>query len=620
MLQAARLTVLTAIAPVFTLAAPVMAETMDMEVIAISEAAQVLPSNTAYIVMLDMREETWQQLSQYAFFQLLEARGEEALQPPGTLPFLPPQLASYDDGVEPWVGDTVVLAQLPLPTEIPPTTALEDYSVMLAPIAQPEAFDGFLDLVQDLQGRTPTTQTYQDVSILYWQPQPLEELLEDEAAPFEEEPDTSADETDEPINVPVKALPEDELNEVPVPESSTPTEPGLAIAVLPDFVIAAENPAAIRSWMDLRPETVADSLAAQEGFQRTLSHPEFDGALAAGYGNLPEMVKYGLSDLDLPTLPGLPLDDTLSRQELAELTALELEGSSVEVVIYPEPHGIRAQGRGYYAETILQTLEPFLQGASPEVLATVPDASYLVLSGQNLAATWEQAATLLESQTETAAALEQARFLFQIFTGLDLDTEFLGWMDQGFTAFLFPTRQTPAKLFSPELQIGLGVALQTSDRDAAEYAFAQLDEALGSTFVAVETHLMDEQMASGWTVDVDLDGQPESVLGHAWTDEDTLVVTTSIGSLREILNLATRRQLPNSPIFRRATQDFPDPNQGYLYSNLGAVQWLFNSFFPPLDPTGESEVFDTIQALSGTVSFTEEYLQLDGILMLSPAE
>ncbi|MEL6382158.1 MAG: DUF3352 domain-containing protein [Cyanobacteria bacterium J06626_18] len=617
MLYAARLTVLTAIAPVLTLATPVMAETAEMEAIAIPEAAKVLPSNTAYIMMLDMREETWQQLSQYSFFQLLEAQTGEALQPPGGLPFLPPQI-TYPDGLGSWIGDTVALAQLPLP-EAPTLTTWEDHAVMLAPIAQPEAFEGFIDRVQDLRGTAPATQTYQDIAILHWEPQPFEESFENEEDAFENEADTVDDGAEAPLDAP-KALPEDNP-EVPLPESSASAGPGLAIAVLPDFLIAAENPAAIRSWMDLRPGTAADSLAAQEGFQRTLSHPKFDGALGTLYGDISEMVKYGLSDLNFPTFPGLPPGDTLSRQELIELTALELEGSSVEVLIYPEAHGIRAQGRGYYADTVLQALEPFLQAASPEVLETVPDASYLVVSGQNLAATWEQAVTVLESQTETAEVLEQARFLFQIFTGLDLDAEFFGWMDQGFTAFLFPTRQTPARLFAPELQIGLGVALQTSDRGAAEYAFDQLDEALGSAFVAVEPHTLDERMASGWTVDVDLDGQPESILGHAWAQEDTLVVTTSIGSLREILNLATRRQLPNSPIFRRATQDFPDPNQGYLYSNLGAVQWLFYSFFPPLDPTDESdEVFDTIQALSGTLSFTEEYLQLDGTLVLSPAE
>ncbi|MEO0986158.1 MAG: DUF3352 domain-containing protein [Cyanobacteria bacterium J06639_14] len=587
--------------------------------------SKVLPANTAYIIMLDMRDETWQQLAQYSLFQMIETQREAPMQPEG-LPFLP--VMDYATAIAPWVGDTTALALLPL--ESPRVTKFEDHEVLIAPIARPDAFEGFIETVTMLRETAPTTQVYQGLSMLYWEPQFLDSPLPEGAV---EEPIAPPAESETPSVPSVKALPEEDPAIV-VPETPEPDVPGLAIAVLPDLLIAAETPAAIRSWLDLRPVDEATSLAAQDRFQRTLAHPEYDGALGTFHGNLGEMVKYALADVTLPRLPTeLPSLEGFSQEELGELAALGLD-SSIEVLIYPQPQGIRLQGRGYYDDTILQVLQPFLQPASPAVLETVPDASYLMLSGQNIATAWQQAAIALETQAETAEVLDQARFFFQFLTGLDLDQEFFGWMDQGFAAFLFPTRQTPATLLFPELQVGLGIALQTSDRAAAEDAFTQLDETLGTTFVTVSPQVLPDQTASNWTIDFDADGKAdESVLGHGWAREDTLVVTTSIGSLSEILNLATRRQLPSSPIFRRATQDFPSSNQGYVYSNLSAVRWLFTNFLPlgvadplePLEPVDSEfaamqEALGTIQALSGTLSFTEEYLQLDGTLVLSPAE
>ena len=614
-LQASRLITLAAIAPALTLALPAVAE---IETPPMPDAATVLPNNTAYIMLLDMRDETWQQLEQYAFFQLLEAQGADPPNP-GGLPFFPIDL-EYAADIAPWVGDTSALALLPLDT--PRVTVLAEHEVLIAPIAQPDEFDGFLETVTELRGTEPETQRYQDVSILHWEPQFLEEPTEGEPlfedGPIEEDglwPPTQTD--------PKKALPED-TPEVTIPEEPEPDVPGLAIAVLPDVLIAAEHPAAIRSWIDLRPNNEADSLAAQDRFQRTLARTEYDAAIGIFYGSVSEMLKYALADFSLPDLPiDVPLPENISPPEIAELASFQLD-STIEGLIYPQPEGIRIQGRGYYDDTLLQMITPFVEPAPTQVLEAVPDASYLMLSGQNLAAVWQQITTALETQEETATALDQARAFFQIATGLDLDQDLFGWMDRGFAVFLFPTRQTPLGVFSPDLQIGLGVALQTSDRETAEYTFSQLDERLGAGFITVETQLLNDQTASSWAIDFDVDGQPDSFLGHGWSSEDTFVVTTSIGSLSEILNLSTRQKLTGSPIFRRATQGFPEANQGYLYSNVSAVLSLLFNVAPPTPAETEfaefRKVLGTVQTLSGTLSFTEDYLQMDGLIMLSPAQ
>ena len=637
-LQASRLIPLAAIAPTLALAFPAVAA---IETPPVPELAKALPANTAYVVLLDTREETWQQLEQYAFFEVLEAQGEESPNP-GGLPFLPVDL-DYLTDIAPWVDDTVGMVLLPL--ERRQATVLEEHQMLIAPIAQPDAFTSFIDTVREERETTPETKQYQGVSILYWEPQFLEEegleedpgfdsesnddwLLEEEG--LEEDPDFDSESNDDlgmdlPASSYLKALPDSEPEVVTPPVEPEPDVPGLAIAVVSDMLIAAEHPAAIYSWIDLQPQDEANSLAAQERFQRTLTHPNYESALGIFYGSMSEMVKYSLTDLPIPDFPfELPaLPGNVSPQELAQLASIQLD-SSVEVLLYPEPVGMRIQGRAYYDNTVLGMVTPFVEPAPAEVLDHIPAASYALLSGQNLADAWQQTVTTLAATEETADYLKQARAFFLVATGLDLDEEFFGWMDQGFSVFLFPTRQSPLTLFMPQLEIGLGLAVQTSDREAAEYAMAQLNERLGTGFATVQPHTLAGQTVSSWSTDFDFDGQLDSFLGYGWASEDVLVVTTSLGSLSEILNLSTRNTLPNSPIFRRATQLFPAMNQGYAYANISAIRSLVFSLFPT-DPKDSDfadirQLMGTLQAISGTLSATEDHLQLDGLLMMSPSQ
>ena len=621
MLQVSWLKPLFVTVPMAALTLP--ATVTAAETAPIPDAATLLPDNTAYTILLDMRDETWQQLEQYAFFQQWLAQGAFSLDP-GGLPFLPMGL-DYQADIAPWVGDTAALALMPL--DQPRTIVFEEHEVMILPIADPNRFEGFINKVADLRGTAPETQPYQTFDILYWEPEFLEsETIEPSNLPPTVEPMPSIP---EPETVPapeessLKALPEGN-NEVPLPEEPEPSVPGLAIAILPDFIITAAHPAAIRSWIDQRPDTAAEALAANPRFLRTLAHPNYDGSLGALYGSVSELMNYALTDFPLPDLPfEIPLPLPLSPQDAAQLAAFQLD-SSIEVLIYPSDRGIRVQGRGYYDDTLLQTLPLPLQPAPSEVLDYVPSDSYGLLSGQNLATTWQEIATSLDATETTRGFLQQARSFFTTFTGLDLDRDIFSWMDQGFSLFLFPTEETPLTTLFPELHIGLGVALQTSDRAKAEATFAALDEHLGTSFVTVEPNTFNDHSITSWGAYLDADDQPDSFLGRSWASEDTLVLTTSLASLTDILELEPTQVLPNSLQFLRATKEFPTDNQGHLYINTSSIQRLFYRFFPiePNDshPGGFHQLAGSVQALSGTLSFTEDYLQIDGLLMLVPTD
>lgn len=609
-----------AIAPILATMLPISSAIAASTV---PDPAKHLPRQTAYAILLDMREETWQQLNQYALFQRLQAQTEVPPNP-GGLPFLPADL-DYQTEIAPWVGDTTALALMPL--DRPRATALKEHEVLIAPIADAAEFEGFIDTVADLRGREPEMQPYQTLDILYWEPQFLE--ADDAAEPMpapaspDAEPTEALPKSTEWRPTILKVLPEN-APETSLPPTPEPVVPGLAIAVLPEFVVAAEHPAAIRAWLDRRPESEAESLAGHERFLRTLAHPHYDEALGTFYGSLSELVKYSQSDFAVPDLPfDVPLPDDITPRDIALLASLQLD-SSIEVLIYPTASGIRIQGRGYYDNTILQAVPATTEPAPTEVLTHLPGDSFAMLSGHNLATFWQETAAALEANEDTRAVLQQARGFFSAFTGLDLDQDLFAWMDQGFSVFLFPTEQTPLTLLSSDLQIGLGIVLQTSDRAKAEATFAALDERLGAGLIAVETSQLNDKPLTSWGYLFDGEAAPESFVGRGWASEDTLLLTTSLGSLSEIFRLEPHQKLSNAFRFTRSTRDFPAENQGYLYGNLGPVQRLLARFFPP-DPDHADlqewrEILTTIQAFSSTFSFGEAYLQLDGLVMLAPAE
>jgi hypothetical protein len=612
-LPCAQLRIVTAIAPTLLLPLPALAVSPSPDV------AQHLPADTAYVMLLDMRPETWQQLDRYALFQALQAQG--MLPPnPGGLPFLPPEL-DYDRDIAPWVGDTTAVALLPLGT--PRVTEIVEHEILLAPIAQPAAFKGFVDTVTDWRGQSPETQRFQAVPILYWEPEYWDR--QEVPPPTDKSP---ARATGMVPGMPsalngLNILPET-LPDISWPETPEPDVPGLAIAVFPDLLVAAEDPAAIRTWLTLQPDGPEASLANQPKFQRTLAHPQFDAAFGAFYGNLGEIVKYSLVDFNLPALPWPlpPLPEAVTPAEVAQLAALQLD-TSLEVLVYPTQHGLRLQGRGYFDETQVQSLLPTWQPISGQTLKAVPGNAYGLLSSRNLAGAWQQLTMALAAGETTAEYLNQARSLFQLFTGLDLDRDFFGWMDGDFTVFLFPTDATPLTLFFEDLPIGLGIALQTSDRAAAEYAFAQLDDSLGAGFVTVEDRPLGDQTLSSWAIDLNGDGSPDSFLGHGWARDDTLLITTSVASLVNLLNLEPGQRLPNALTFRRSIQDYPAANQGYLFANMSSLRSLLYRLLPEVfaDPAGQDfrQTLGLVQSLSGTLSATDEYVQVDGLLLLVPA-
>ncbi|MBD1916712.1 MULTISPECIES: DUF3352 domain-containing protein [Cyanophyceae] len=256
-----------------------------------TESWHHLPTNTALVMLIDTTADTWEQLSQYQLFKLLDE--EQGLAPalPG-LPYLPYGI-DFASEVAPWIGDTAVVALLPV--QPGKTATIAEASIMVAPVADAEAFAAFRDTFFELQGEAPEVTSTLGTEIYFW-PTPetedwSEPALPEACSPAEVDTDAciwdneanpeaidgSSSEAGEAELAPLKASPtpqilrfngavglpltvspfheEEEPFEVEVPMPLPEFGPsGLAVAFLPDALITAEDPAALEQysnpWID----------------------------------------------------------------------------------------------------------------------------------------------------------------------------------------------------------------------------------------------------------------------------------------------------------------------------------------------------------------------------------
>jgi hypothetical protein len=605
-----------------------------------------LPDNTALVMLLDTTADTWGQLDQYQLFSLLNEEIDYTPGLPG-LPYLPYGL-NYQTEVAPWIGDTAVVALLP--AEPDAFAATVDHMVMVAPVAELEAFANFRSTLLELQGEADAVDTVLGTEIYVWSAPEPEEWIDDwpeQEEDLEEECDPAACDGEEVglglrpdssqrralrftsgMALPLTVQPLQDEGEalevevpVPLPEFSGG---GLAIAFLPDALVAAETPAALEQYLRLRQDEAQPSLTESLEFQRTLTNQQSSRALVAIYGNALELLNFNPAAADLPSAPlplpiPLPPFPTVNGDTLRSLRSLNF-GGTLEALVYPLETGMQARGRYYYDAV------PFTFGLTPTVadadspLTLLPASTYLMMSGRNVAGLWRGMSRILDSASDfTREGLASVRSFFTLSTGLDLDEDVFGWMDGEVAIAAFPAEGGPLPY------AGLGLLLQTSDRPTAENTLTVLDELLPSFGLTANPRTVNQQPVTSWELrfnGTDDDYRPRlSVGSHSWVTADMLAVTSGTVPMASVLAPSPHDPLADFFLFDQATAAFPRPNNGYFYLNAGATLALaYQVFELHDDPAFEATkpFLGSIRSLSATSAQTPNYIEVQGQLGLAP--
>lgn len=618
-----------------------------------SDIAEVLPSNMAVVLRVNLRPELWQDLNRFNPYQ-----AQLAFLPFNQLPLfiLSPQITVGD--VKGWLGDQFAIAVMPAVNE---PEAIENVTLLIASIANQPLADAFLVKLKEARGNPDADREYKGVPLLVWQPQMPG------GAPG---PDESEEAPAEPLPSPVSSLaPSSRVSSpffpgaklthslqlllagteqagqfrlqappggnqaqldlppnlpapLPLPGDTGVTVPGLAIARLPGHFIVAQTPQALERMIDAIVDNPA-RLATYPPFQRTLAHPQYQSSLLTLYSDLPAAVQL-VNRLDRKTLPGSPrlFSPKLNLQQTERLLR---DYQAVDSFVWAVPNGVRSQTNTYYTtpkpEWVSQPV------AEPtQILQRLPGATFLSANSRNFKQQWETFLDLSKEDAEFQPILEQYRFGFRQNLGLDFDADLVPWLDGEYVFFLFPAKGSLFSILAPGFDLGVGLIVQTSDRPAAENALQKLDRRMranAGTLRIITRQFKGNSFTSWETLER---GKPVSGIAYGWLDDNTLLITSGIGTLPQ---LAPKPYLPLAPTytFQTATQTLPRPNEGYFYVNMGSsLSFIYSLVMPTVPKEYQGivqevqRVLGTIRSISTTNSATIDAQSFDAFWVLSEQE
>ncbi len=580
--------------------------------------------------MINTQEKTWEELSRFGLFPA-------DFSFPGSFYPIQPGL-NFSTDIQPWLGNQVAIALLPLKSH-------PDRALTIASIKDTTLIPAFLERLKAARKTVAIEHHYQGITILEWQPPkpavtPCGAGVEKKPCPearvgqpralttVSKSFSTAA--TPDLLAVPLPNLPPPSSSHKTSPIASPFAPKGLAIAILPGYVVTALTIEPIQQLIDAQTES---KLAANPLFQRTL-RSQFQRSLSGepvqplitGYGDYTQILAAATAfnqaqSNALP--PGFPRPPQLDSKKLDVLSRYY---DVMDGAVWAQPDGLHMQIDIHFKQAIPPSLLTLSTNRN-QILERLPEVSYVVSNGQNIALIWQALIKGLELDPSTKKGLAQFRQSSQSLVGFD-DRDFFPWMNGEMATFIYPTRQGFLPATVPNLDLGFGLMIQTRDRAAAEAALSKLDRVAQTRIdkKVVNTRTLQGQPVTTW--DLPAQGKPQSILSHGWVSQDTVLILGGGGAIAEF-SPKPARSLTQSANFKAAIAPLSTANQGYFYINGGAVLSLINSTIVPLmgvstgiskkspELDGIMESLGSIRSISGTSSVTSEKVQSESFMALA---
>lgn len=544
--------------------------------------AAILPAETLGVVMINTQNDRWKELSQFNLFP-------SDFSFPGALFYPTERGASFAKDIQPWLGDEFGLALLSGKS-----------MVTVSSVKDQTALDQYIEQIKKSRTKAPKETQYKGATILEFEP---------------EKPIKTSPEPEKADKKPVQPKPPEQIF----------TVPKLTIAVLPGYFVSANSADAIKELLDGQ-----GKLTENPKYQKLANNPKASQSILMLYGKyveafkaINEMQKAQLEEIrktspNAPAFPDFSIDPKMV-DPLADFY------DTAEGYVWAESTGLRAQFAVNLKQSVPENLLTSLTTRN-EILQRLPQVNYMVANSQNLALYWRTLTIGLESQPAWKTALDQARTAMQQTFGVD-DRDLLPWMNGEYVVFAYPTRKGFVPATTPNMDIALGMMVQTSDRATAETALKKftsfVELRLGKPLVQRGT-IAGQPFTNYGSVEK---GRSLNFFSHGWTDENTLLMLFGGGALSEF-NPKPTRNLTQTPNFQSAIEPFPNANLGYFYVNQGAFMSFVNTALLPafMGRSAQGNPFVTqvqdslgsIRSISGASAITSDQVQFEGFLSLSP--
>lgn len=554
--------------------------------------ARILPADTPLVGLINTSSADWQSLQQFQLFKQAFNAAEKYL--PAEMEF------NYERDIKSWLGDRVALAFLP--TNGTKLATVESRFLILAPVTDEKQLQVVINKLKSDKRRKVVEREYKGVTILEWKPP-------QSTTPPKKPPVTSS-------NLPLKAvdskpkLPEALPNPPKIPTPPKPSnikrQQGLAIAFLPGYIATANTAKPLEQLIDT--PRGSKTLAQNPHFQQTSQHPQFNRALFTLYEDPNTFLPLALAIAKDPSLPFPIPADAIDLKQVRQYSA-------IDALVWQQPEGLRLQINAY-RRTPQLNLTNMLAPNTGQLIERIPAPAYSTLSGRNVYQQWQMLVSALSSSPQFKDGLGKFSNYVRSITGLDVDKDILRWMDGEYAFFAYPTKQG---LLSSQLKIGMGLYVQTSDRPSAETTLNKLSKSIASISggaLAITERKIDNQAIASWEF-----GE-QSVFAYSWVDDKTLLISTSLGAMTELLP-QPKRQLAKDYNFATATNSLPRPNQGYFYINMGSsLSWIYSFVPTTTDPSIATfkKAIGSVYSFSSTSHTTNKREQYDGLFVLAPAK
>ncbi len=500
---------------------------------------KLIPQDTLITAIVSTDSGKWRQLQRYGTPNTLAAFVRQLAQLEESL--LTENGYNYDDDIQPWLGETVMIAYRGDSTSAPETKPEQTSPVTLPFIQLPDLIILPIDNpahAKEILAKTTSQKVTQ----------------------FDERP----------------------YRGVQIRETQKPNRQNYSVTVLERFVVVTSNPQTMEQVIDTYKGVT--SVASTPGYIEALAKIDTTQAFAQVYLNLPTFTATAAANSAR----------SLSPEQLAERQPQQGLVTSISL----ESDGIRFRGMSWLKPNS-QNAYP-IENTSSRLPRRLPANTRLMLSGSNLAQLWQSYAQNASANPLIPIPPANLSAGIQTTLGVDVQENLLPWMAGEWVIALIPATEElltpPENQPPPMLGAGITVMILSSDRAATEQAFQQLDQVMETRYqLTVENTQLNSQPVVRWT----------SPLGgitatHGWLEGNIAFLTFGAPIANAIVP-QPQAPLTQTPLFQQIVPTKPRPHNGQVYIEVERLLNRDNLNLPQL-PSQLDEMMQAIRAIGLTTA------------------
>ncbi|NDJ15824.1 DUF3352 domain-containing protein [Myxacorys almedinensis] len=343
-------------------------------------------------------------------------------------------------------------------------------------------------------------------------------------------------------------------------------------------MVLTNHPKAIEKAIDTYKGGAA--LTGTPGYGDALTQVNAEQPLARFYVNIPAAANTSAANSTRP-LPPQSLSQLQQNQGFAGTAILASEGIQFKSISWLKPDSQRRFDTRNNAKIMLNRL---------------PSDTLMMASGGDLKRFWQDYAQGVSANPIRLINPEALKQGIKTTVGLDLEKDFLNWMEGEFTLALVPAQQgAPASL-----PAGLVFMVKTNDRRSAETTLKRLDETMAAKYTfKVEEAKVAGQSLVNWSLPT-----ANINISRGWLDGDVAFLSLGAPVAQNLLPKPTSA-LAESEMFRKSTTSDLAQNNGHFFVNVDRLLELKN--FPLLQlPIANRSALEAMNAIGVTASVTSD--------------